>query len=40
MEHRLVELEDGTHVRPLQLAQLKVALRLAVDVLGLPPLDR
>ena len=27
-------------VRPLQLAQLKVALPWAVDVLGLPPLDR
>jgi hypothetical protein len=27
-------------VRALQLAQLKVALPWAVDVLGLPPLDR
>ena len=27
-------------VRPLQLAQLKAALPWAVDVLGLPPLDR
>jgi hypothetical protein len=27
-------------VRPLQLAQLKVALPWAVDVLGLPPIDR
>jgi hypothetical protein len=27
-------------VRPLQLMQLKVALPWAVEVLGLPPLDR
>ena len=32
--------EGAPTVRPLQLAQLKVALPWAVDVLGLPPLDR
>jgi hypothetical protein len=32
--------EGAPTVRPLQLAQLKVALPWAVEVLGLPPLDR
>jgi hypothetical protein len=32
--------EGAPTVRPLQLMQLKVALPWAVEVLGLPPLDR